>query len=572
MPVTSFVNRRKLRAGPDPGLVRDQLLHLQNLFKVYGAEMFCEQFLWILRKNPEPGSRITLPSTAWNKRLVPFRLNKVQRDIENRKGLRNICLKYRQGGYTTYFINRRLYVAAVIDPGTGGLLISQTNSYATKHFDILRRSHRFFGAIDPFDTDANVLSKQLHENLLHTRSTNRREIILDQLDSRIVCDSAEIEQVGQGLTLQHVVCTEVARWEGQPEETLANMKEAIPVGGTLDLESTANGLGGYFCEEVMRARDSNTKNPEFTYFFHQWWWEDEYRDDIVADVKTLTEEEKELRKQFKIDLNQMTWRRNKMAELRHNFAEKYPEDEITAFLVSGKSFFDRDILRHRLMELQNFKPYQTFRGGELRLFKKRIIGRNYIIGADVASGRQVSNEDTDFCYALVIDEETGEDVAAYRARVSPEEFGFDLAELGKTYNNAHIAVERNGDGGSTILTLQVQCGYMNLYEHREWFKKDRTKQVIEVLGFPTTPKTRPIALNKVAQFIREDPELIWDIQFVKEALTFVRDEKGKPAAAEGCHDDAVSAAWVARMVRLVRLGYYDPTQAPGEKYGEEAAS
>ena len=50
-------------------------------------------------------------------------------------------------------------------------------------------------------------------------------------------------------TYTHVVASEVARWEHNPEATLANLKESIPAGGTLDIESTANGWGGYFFEE-----------------------------------------------------------------------------------------------------------------------------------------------------------------------------------------------------------------------------------------------------------------------------------------------------------------------------------
>lgn len=570
MPVTAFVNKSKVLKGPDPVLVKDQLTALQGLLRAYGHTVFAEQMFWILRKNPEKGER-KLKIEGWNKRLVPYRLNNIQKDLIAKLGDRNICLKMRQGGYTTFFINMRLYLPAITEPGSGNLLISQNNLYGSAHFLILQRTHRYVGAIDPYDPSNNLLTQQLHDNLLHTKYSSRKEIIFDQLDSRVMVGSAEVSEVGQGITLQHLVCTEVARWPGTPEETLANVKEAVAEDGSVDLESTANGLGGYFYEECMRARDKANKLREFVYHFHEWWHHEEYRDLESAEPDSLTEEETELRKKFKVDLHQILWRRKKQVTLRHNFDEKYPEDDITCFLVSGKTFFDRDILRRRLMELMNYKPLEVWRAGEFVQFKKRVKGRRYVIGADPATGRTVKSDDTDFCAAVVLDEETGEEVGAYCARVPPEDFGDDLVDIAKQYNNAMIAVERTGDGTTCLLQIQGQRQFWNIYKHKEVLKGNK-KTVIELPGFPTTPKTRPIAVNKLAHIIREDPEMFWDKAFIEEALTFVRDEKGKPAGAEGVHDDRVMCRAIAHIVRLVNLGFLDPITWRSERYGDEPQS
>ena len=568
MPVTIRSSSKKAYSGPDPVLVKDQQLHLQSLLETYGMENFCAYMLWIRRKNPEPSEEEILPEGHWNRRLIPFKFNEIQHDIEQKKGKKNICLKYRQGGYTTYFINTRLLLPALLEPGTGSLLISQKNSYAAAHFRILKRAYRYFGAVDPYDNKANILTQQLHENLLHLQYSNRRELIFDQLDSSILCDSAEIEEVGQGLTLHHIVGTENARWPKNPEETLANVKEALVADGTLDLESTANSLGGYFYEECMRARDKQTKESEFTYFFHQWFWQNEYRTIPPMKESALSEEERDVKKKFRLDMEQMTWRRGKIIALRHNFKEKYPEDDITCFLVSGQNFFDVEVLAERLRELQYYKPLGVYSNGEYRVFHKRIRGRRYVIGSDVAQGILVTSDDTDFSAAVVLDEMTGEEVAAYRARLAPEDFANDLFDIATQYNDAMIGVERTGDGSSVLLTLDTQHLYPNIYKHREWWKRE--KKVIEIPGFPTNQKTRPIALNKLRQFVRTHPELVWDIEFVEEALRFIRNEKGKPAAAVGTHDDTVSARWVAHYVRLVNLGYLDPIGSPSEKYGQDA--
>src|SRR6267142_5992907 len=188
MPIT-LVSGRKL-GDPDQSIVKDQLEALQAMYKVYGRGYVAKNLLWILRKNPEPDTVQMLPSEHWNRRLVPFRFNRIQRDLDKRIGLRNICNKPRQAGYTTWFINNRLYVPAFIEPGTGGLLISQNHHYATMHFGILKRAHRYVGCIDPWDDDINVLHRQLYQHLLHTSSSSRKEIIFDQIDSRILIESA----------------------------------------------------------------------------------------------------------------------------------------------------------------------------------------------------------------------------------------------------------------------------------------------------------------------------------------------------------------------------------------------
>lgn len=561
-----FASSKQAYKGPDTKLVQDQLFGLQKLWRSYGKALFSEHMIWILRKNPEKGEKDLLANQAkaWNRRLIPFKHNRIQRDLDDNLGSRNIMLKPRQGGYTTYCILMRLLVPCILSPGAGGLLISQNHTYAALHFAILQRGLRYFGVKDPYVKSANLLADQLHEHLLHTKASNRRELILDQLESRIVIDSAEVEEAGQGLTINHAVCTEVARWPGKPEETMANMKEAIPLDGTLDLESTANGMGGYFYEECMRAREwVRGMETEFKYFFHTWWWHDEYREDEPVPEESVTEEEQKLIDAFSVDLRQIAWRRKKLISLRHNFAEKYPEDDLTCFLVQGNSYFDKEILRQRYLELVNRPPLEKYK--KLEIYKRRVKNRRYVIAADVATGKAAGSY-LDWSAAVVLDLETGEEVASYRAQISEEEYAWDLADLGKLYNNAIIAVERTGYGGTTIMTLEVMCQYTNLYKHKEWWKRDKSK-TIEFLGFPTTGKTRPIALNRVKFFVQQSPELVHDILFVQEALTFVIDDKGKPAAAEGAHDDTVMCRAIGHYIRMVLLGYLDPLAVPSESYG-----
>lgn len=598
----SFIPKGALK--PDPGRVRDQLEILQGQWAELGPPGFSENYCWILRKNPEPGEKDLLAGKGkwWNRRLIPFKHNRIQLnldeeifhwDVANKKWKgarvdkntgkiivpqsvkRNIMLKPRQAGYTTFFLIMRLLIPTILEPGTTSLLISQNSVYAAMHFSMVKRALRYFAVMDPYNQQTNKWSKELHQHVLHEAYSNRHEVIFDQIDSRIICASAEVEEVGQGVTLQHVQCTEVARWEGNPEETMANMKEAIAAEGTLDLESTANGHGGYFFEECQRSMDPKNQLAEFKFHFHEWWWHEEYARSpkkYRVSQETLTEEERTLIKKAKLSLGQIAFRREKKIALRHNFDEKYPEDPQSCFLVSGNTYFDRDILRARYLELRPndqmlwYNPEAKYR--KLQVFERRVKGRNYVIGADPATGKATSSGDPDFSAAVVVDQTTGKEMAAYRARIPADEFAFDLAELARSYNDAHIAVERMGDGGVVITTLEVQCQYMNIYKHKDLFKRDR-KRIIEMYGFPTTTKTRPLGLAWLKSFLNKFPELIFDVRFLDEAFTFVFNDNGKPEAAEGCHDDTVLCRAIAHYVRMVRNGYYDPIFGYTASYKEE---
>lgn len=587
---------------PDAQKVKDQLAMLQYCYNTWGIERFAAYFLWILGKREDERARGS--GNILHARYVPFILNRIQTAVLKNIGKNNIAVKPRQVGLTTFFLIIRCLLEAIVTPGTNSFLVSQNDKYATKHFVMLKRALKYFGATDPGDKEGNTLMHELHDNLLHTTASNSKEVIFDQLDNFIGIGSAETEEVGQGLTLHRVVCSEVARWPGKPEETLANLKEAIVMEGTLDLESTPNGASGYFHEEFNRATRGLS---DFKAHFYEWWWDESYRvgsNDTVGVNVTLTDDEKaemeadldaderHLRDKIGLMFEQLKFRRVKKLSLRHNFDEKYPEDPVSCFMLSGSSFFDKHICRARYHELSSFTPWAQKSTEQAQIienkegepsddrqitgcvFMKRwVSGHRYIIGADPASGKLITGTDTDYSSAKVIDLDTGEHCASYTMRIPPIEFALDLAALGRQYNNALIGVERGtgpdsgGEGGTVITTLVHDCNYGNVYRHKDWTKRARqSKQMIEMEGLPMSNKTRPIALNRLKYFFENSPELVWDITLVTQMMQFTRNEKGRPEGAPGCHDDEVLAAAIAHYVRMVVLGYLNP-ETKKEQYG-----
>lgn len=244
------------------------------MLRAWGPELFCASMFWILTKIPSgvPGIELS--------RTVPFSLNRVQRHLINRLWRNNRVLKARQAGLTTFFLLVRLLLNVITEGGKTGLLISQNNSYAQKHFQIARRAYSLIGAQDPADSTQNSLCISLKNNLLHTSYSNRKELVFDMLDSKLMIESAEVEEAGQGVTLHHVVASEVARWPGDPEATTSNIKGGLVPGGTYDEESTGDGAAGYFYEQCLRSMD-NEIAADARFHYYSWWWSAEYVLDLT---------------------------------------------------------------------------------------------------------------------------------------------------------------------------------------------------------------------------------------------------------------------------------------------------
>lgn len=257
---------------------------------------------WILTKMPTgvPG--------VDRSRTVPFHFNRVQTHLFNNLARNNRVLKARQAGLTTFMLLVRLFMPIILEAGKTGMLISQNSKYATLHFQIAIRALRHIGNISLTDQSRNKVGNQLRAHLLHTAYSNRKELVFDMLDSKLIIESAEVEEAGQGVTLHHVVASEVARWPGDPEATTSNIKGGLVPDGTYDEETTGNGAAGYFYEQYLRSMDDEILADARPHFYN-WGWSDEYSLDVAPDEKEkliaeLTEEEFALIRMFQAQLDE----------------------------------------------------------------------------------------------------------------------------------------------------------------------------------------------------------------------------------------------------------------------------
>lgn len=69
------------------------------------------------------------------------------------------------------------------------------------------------------------------------------------------------------------------------------------------------------------------------------------------------------------------------------------------------------------------------------------------------------------------------------------------------------------------------------------------------LGFRTTSTSRPRILAQLQTIVLEEIDKIPDKDTLKEMLTFIKNEKGRPEAQEGYHDDLVMGLAIAYDIR-----------------------
>jgi hypothetical protein len=444
-----------------------------------------------------------------------LRLNPAQREYSRKCSKQNIVLKARQLGITTY-IAARFFIQTITRPGTLTVQVAHSLESAELIFSIVRRFWE------------NLPNEVLTGALAKSRS-NVRQMVFPRLDSEYRVETAD-DNAGRGMTIHNLHCSEVSRWPRGGRETLASLRAAVVPDGEIVLESTANGAAGVFYEEWQKAEETG-----YTQHFFPWWYDSSYEEDGRA--VPLTDEEKELIDKHGLTERQIAWRRNMWKTLRSLAAQEYAEDPVSCFLSSGECVFDMAAIEHAVA--QAGEPSETQENGRLMIWFPPNRGKQwqYIIGVDTASG----GADGDYSCAQVIERTMGLQCAELHGHFPPYELARRVAALGRVYENALVAVERNNQGYGVLAHL-TNLRYENLYEQAGQE------------GWLTSAVTRPAMIENLAGVLVEQPELFHSPRLLEEFKTFVRRADGHGAAAEGTHDDCVMAIAIAHAVRREDAG------------------
>ena len=447
---------------------------------------------------------------------APLKANAAQREFERRRGKRNIVLKARQMGLTTWAA-ARFFLKTITQPGTLTLEVAHTREAAEEIFRIV---YRFL----------DWLPEELREGPLKTSRANVRQLVFTELDSQYRVVSAGDRNAGRGLTVQNLHCSELARWPGDPAETLAGLRAALAPRAEVILESTPEGVGGCFHEEWQKAVETGMVRH-----FFPWWMERRYRADAVNPA-SLTEEECGLMERQGLDLEQIGYRRQIRADFRGMARQEYAEDEESCFLASGSSVFELTAIEERLATAP--EPVERRKNGEMEIWLPPLTGKQYLVAVDPSGG----GSEGDYSAAEVLELETGLQCAEFASHVGGLELARLVTALATEYNRAWLVVERNNHGSGILALAETVCGYQKIYRQGGQ------------AGWLTSSLSRPAALGRLDAGLVEQPERFQSRRLLGECRSFVRLPDGRTGARPGTHDDRVMAMAIGLEARAELLG------------------
>jgi hypothetical protein len=471
---------------------------------------------------PDPSVRDLLIESLLKVRTKTRKLdwlkpNRAQQEYSRNATRRNIVLKARQLGITTY-VAARFFIQTITQPGTVTVQVAHDQESAEEIFKIV---HRFW----------ENLPKEMQHGALLTSRANIRQIVFPRLDSEYRVATAADANAGRGMTIHNLHCSEVARWPRDVEETLASLRSAVPESGEIVLESTPNGAGGIFYEEWQRAGETG-----YARHFFPWWYGREYQiEPKGAAAEPPTEEEEQLIRQAGLLPAQIAWRRTKRAQLRGLATQEFAEDPASCFRASGECVFDLEAVDCALERCG--APVESRDNQRLLVWLPAQDGKQYFIGVDPAGG----GSDGDYSCAVVIERGTGLQCAELHGHFPPRELAVRLIELGKSYNDGLLVVERNNHGHAVLAHLRME-GCMNVFrdgEHDGWL---------------TSAVSRPAMIENLAAVLVMEPTMFHSSRLLNECRTFVRHPDGSCSAAGGSHDDCVMAMAIALAARQRMAG------------------
>lgn len=535
--------------------------HDKKLRQAIANELLTDrELLEEVKKNPEKLIALVFVVVDKNQKTMPFFLNDVQHEFIDTLNkaiadfeagiIPDICLlvlKGRQQGFTTLVTAYQLSCS------------------------ILNRNFQGFTLADKSDNSEAIFQNkakfpysQLPECLKPTEKfNNRKQLLFEKINSSWAVDTAT-KDVGRSRTVNFFHGSECAFWKDGIAPIQGALGEAFTKNCIKIYESTANGYNDY-----QKMWDSGVHIN----CFYEWWKTKEYRisfrneeamQDFLHSVATkkgwIWDRLRWLLNNKGLDAEQLFWYWNKYDKYldKDLIKQEYPCTPQEAFLLSGKNVFDTAVILDRLTRLPKPLKVGYFRydydglrisnirwvndrSGYIKIFQvpNTPAFTEYCIGGDTAG------EGSDFFTGHVLDARTGVQVAHLKHQFDSDQYTRQMYCLGAYFKWALIGIEANFDS-YPIMELQ-RLGYPKQYAREA--PDTYTGKLEKRFGFRTTSLTRPTAISRLVEVVREHCDTINDKETLEELLTIVRNEKGRIEAPEGGHDDDMMGLAIAHQIR-----------------------
>lgn len=524
------------------------------------------------------------------KNIVPFFFNEVQRDFikrynkalaDYRKGklakIQFLILKGRQQGFTSLITAMQL-ARCICTPNFEGFTLADVTENAT--------------AI--FENKAKYPHSQLPEALKPTEKfNNKKELRFSKLNSSWEVGTAT-ENVGRSRTINFLHCSEAAFFKVLMSDLQAAIGPAMTGDCVTMYESTANGFNDF--------KDMWDSGNHINCFY-EWWRSAEYTQkfesrakkeefyDAVKNGSTWIAER--LRWLFDKGLKegQVYWYyvTYQNYQDKEKIKQEYPCTPEEAFLMSGRPVFVVENIVNRIAELRKKYQKKPYREGYFKFKWHNAKTKDYIIDSSIkfvdshqknwiriyeepqpknpyVIGGDTKGEGSDFYAMTVINNHTGNRAASMDINImTSSPYTYQLYCAGRYFNDALIGVEINFNTGP-VEELQ-RLSYPRQYVRRKF--DDYRKVREEKYGFKTDGNSRPLIIDKEGDVVLNEIDLLNDIPTLEQMLTFIYDDKGRPDAMEGKHDDLLFSEMIANQIREQQTHLLDGEEKKKGHYTED---
>lgn len=236
---------------------------------------------------------------------VPFVLNPIQRAFVEQASGKDIILKARQQGFSS-FILAAFTKDFLLKDNSNSVVVADKSDNATAllarvKFYLRRYMERY-----------NIKEKELLHYNSKYQLTNRIN------NATYTIGTAQEQDFGRSRTITNLHLSEAAFYPNLPN-LLAGAAQAVVPNGKTVIETTANGFNSFKTLWDDSILNSTAYKP---LFFKA---SDFYSEEFLAEKKK---------------------------ELSRLYQQEYPDDPLEAFITSGDTYFDKDAMAHYLKHVQ----------------------------------------------------------------------------------------------------------------------------------------------------------------------------------------------------------------------------
>ena len=335
--------------------------------------------------------------------------------------------------------------------------------------------------------------------------------------------TATREDSGRSEALSLLILDEAAFIDNASELWTAAQATLSTTGGQAVLISTPNGMGNFFHKTWI---DSEAGDNDFERTLLDWKVHPD-RDQAWADDQL-----------------------RQMGEMR--FAQEHG----ASFIFSGNTVISPEIIEFYKQTYQQDPIQKRGFDNNIWVWQQPDYTKFYIVAADVARG-----DGSDYSTFHVIDVEASEQVAEYKGKITPKDFGNLLVAIATEYNDAIIIPDNANIGWASIQQI-IDRGYQNLFYmsndmkyvdtmhqmHGRYYAEEKKM----VPGFTISQRTRPLLIAKLESYMREQSITVHSSRMLTELETFIW-KNSKAEALDGYNDDLTLALAIGLWVRDTAL-------------------